>query len=70
MVSIMTPEMESDLRGKAIIIFMHLLGMKEVTFNNDDLRVAGSGEGEVDLTMAVDRKNSTLTIRVGSVQND
>lgn len=63
-------EMENDLRGKAIIIFMHLLGLREVTFNNDDLRVAGSGEGAIDLGMIVDRKNSTLTIRVASVQND
>ena len=63
----MTPEAESIFRAKAIIILMHMLNLREVTFNQTDLKAASHGEDEIDLCMSVNLVEETLTIKLRQV---
>lgn len=64
---VMSSEMETDFHCKAILALMHLLNLKEITFNNDDIRAAGEGEDFLNLRMSVNTRENTLTLRLEPV---
>lgn len=60
----MPPEMEMDLHCKAILVLMHMLSLKELTINADQIKYAGGGEDFLNLRMAIDLEKRLLTLRV------